>query len=407
MEDFFNTFYKGYNNTDIPNYTINLLEYQEYERQKNRVLSEDHYVSDPVKNKIKEFNNCYKIECLSKLQKNFYPYTENSYMPCIEIYYFTKNKANKNNINNIKIKINPLIRRIFFISNLYSKLSKDSTPLKCIICPTILKKKIPSNKIVLGPNNVNSGLSIPSHREIVIWREEELNKVLTHELIHTFKLDEMLYETNDIKKYIYNTLNISKNTEINPNEAYTEALTILLNTIFNIVDLNNKNKNNKNNNNKNNNNKNNKNSYQYKKYVKQINDEIDFSIKQASKILIYNSYSSFDELISSKNNTINSNNKNKKNNNKWKQESNVLSYYILKIAILYNLNDFFKYLKTTDNLYINNTNNFIRLLDKSLNNKDFINKINNTMINQENKNNLYKRQMQSPLSKNTLRMSYY
>lgn len=361
MEQFFNTFYDGYNNTKEPNYKIIKLNNEKFFKQKNRILTEDSFISNPIKNEIKKFNNCYKIECLSKLQKDFYPYNSNKYMPCIEIYYFTKNKE----IQNKQIKA--ILLRLFFISNLYSKLSQDSTPVKCWICPTHLKKLMPKNSNnrnknkILGPNEVNSGLCIPSYREIILWRNEELNKVLIHELIHTFNLDEKLYETNNLKNYIYKTLNISRKTKINPNEAYTESLAIILNTIFNMVDENNNSMSTKD---------------LYKKYTNQINTEIDFSINQASKILLYNGYTNINELFKSNN----SNNKyiNKKYQDiQWKQNTNVLSYYILKIAILNNSKKFINYLKDTNNLYINNSHNFIKILNKSLDNKAFINKINN------------------------------
>jgi len=382
MEQFFNTFYDGYNKTKEPKYTVLKLNNNQSIKQKNRLLMENDFISNSIKNEIKNFNNCYKIECLSKLQEDFYPYNSNKYMPCIEIYYFIKNKNNINkNKKTLNKKIKPILRRLFFISNLYSKLSQDSTPVKCWICPTYLKKRILHNNKnnILGQNEVNSGLCIPSYREIVLWREEELNKVLLHELIHTFNLDKILYETNNLKNYIYNTINVSRKTEINPNEAYTESLAILLNTIFNIIDKNNTNNISK--------------KDLYRKYIKQIKTEIQFSINQASKILLYNGYSNINELIKSRNS---------KNNNiyKWKQNTNVLSYYILKIAILYNLKQFIIYLKHTNNLYINNSNNFIKILDESLNNKAFIKKINDNI--KKIKDNRYKN-----INNSNLRMSVY
>jgi len=378
MNQFFNTFYDGYKNTSIPKYKIFKLSNNQTNKEKNIILLEEQFISNNVKNEIKKFNNCYKIECLSKLQKNYYPYNSNKYIPRIELYYFTKNKNNNEHLPTKKINI--LLRRLFFISNLYSKLSQDSTPVRCWICPTYLKKRLPSNKNnILGPNEVNSGLCIPDKRNIILWRNEELNKVLIHELIHTFKLDKKLYETNLLKNYIYNTINISKKNEINPNETYTETLAILLNTIFNIIDKNNINSISK--------------KSLYRKYIKQINTEIEFSINQASKILLYNGYTNINELINK--------NTNKKNNiYNWKQNTNVLSYYILKIAILYNLKQFIIYLKHTNNLYINNSNNFIKILDESLNNKAFIKKINDNI--KKIKDNRYKN-----INNSSLRMSVY
>ena len=407
MNKLFNSFYDGYINTKLPSKNnINIRSISTPEElliHKNSFLNEDNFISNKIKNEIKKYNYCYEIKINpSKSIISFYPYESNKYMPQITIYYLMKNKKEPS----LKY-ISSQLRRICFISNIYSKHNSDSTPLKCWFCPTSNMKLLPqissstpsSTPIILGPNNVNSGLSIPDIRHIKIWRKEELNKVLTHELIHTYKLDKAIYNTNEVNDYIRTILNISPSNEINVNEAYTEGLTTILNTIFIMID------------DKINNNINTQS--QYKKYKSILNTELDFSINQTAKILHYNGFNNINELfIKPVKNIKNINNINNINNNhkkhKWKQNSNVLSYYLIKTALLNNLNDFIKFLKSTNCFKVTNQNipQFKLLLNKSLRNKNFIKKVNTKMRNIN--TNTHLRNTNTKLKENSsLRMTFF
>ena len=390
MNKLFNSFYDGYINTELPskkNIHIKSISTSELLIHKNSFLNEDNFISNKIKNEIKKYNYCYEIKINpSQSFTSFYPYESNKYMPHITIYYLMKNKKEPS----LK-SISPQLRRIFFISNLYSKHNSDSTPLKCWFCPTSNMKLLPQipastsrststlTPIILGPDNVNSGLSIPDIRHIKIWREEELNKVLTHELIHTYKLDKAIYNTNEVNDYIRTILNISPLYEINVNEAYTEGLTTILNTIFIMIDdkINNINT-----------------QSQYKKYKSILNTELDLSINQKAKILHYNGYNNINELfiqpVKNINNMNNIDNINNNKQHKWKQKTNVLSYYLIKTALLNNLNDFIKFLKSTNCFKVTNQNipQFKLLLNKSLRNKNFIKKVNTKMRNINRKTHL-------------------
>ena len=413
MNKLFNSFYDGYINTKLPSKNnINIRSISTPEElliHKNSFLNEDNYISNKIKNEIKKYNYCYEIKLNpSQSITSFYPYESNKYMPYITIYYLMKNKKEPS----LK-SISPQLRRICFISNLYSKHNSDSTPLKCWFCPTSNMKLLPqiplsmpsstpssmpsskpsSTPIILGPDNVNSGLSIPDIRHIKIWREEELNKVLTHELIHTYKLDKEIYNTNEVNDYIRTILNISPSNEINLNEAYTEGLTTILNTIFIMID------------DKINNNINTQS--QYKKYKSILNTELDFSINQIAKILHYNGYNNINELFIKPVKNINNMNNNHKKH-KWKQNSNVLSYYLIKTALLNNLNDFIKFLKSTNCFTVTKQNipQFKLLLNHSLRNKNFIKKVNTKMRNTN--RNIHLRNTNTKLKqKSSLRMTFF
>lgn len=83
---------------------------------------------------------------------------------------------------------------------------------------------------IIDTEHINSGLCIHTNDKnaahIIIYRKEDLLKVLIHEIIHYLNLDLKFYDEKNI--YIENRIQTFipslKNTEINFNEAYTEAL---------------------------------------------------------------------------------------------------------------------------------------------------------------------------------------
>ena len=103
---------------------------------------------------------------------------------------------------------------------------------------TDCKKQINNQYRILTSKNVNSGLTIHELNtfKIIIFRKEEMEKVIIHELIHAlnidipFRKDFQLYE-NSIKCHF----NVSKTNQINIFEAFTEALGVYYNTLFNCI----------------------------------------------------------------------------------------------------------------------------------------------------------------------------
>lgn len=90
--------------------------------------------------------------------------------------------------------ISLMLGRIHFMR----KLVKNNKPLLIWIWPTPWKKTLPPKNKPFTESMINSGstslyVSGPKSRdngEICLWREEEILKVLVHELIHSFRLDE-------------------------------------------------------------------------------------------------------------------------------------------------------------------------------------------------------------------------
>ena len=87
----------------------------------------------------------------------------------------------------------------------------------------------------IGPNQINSGstshnFNYDNPNPILLWRDEEVYKVLIHELLHSFLYDYKLIgiNTSPIRK-LYN---ISKDTKICLSEAYTETWAVFLHSLI-------------------------------------------------------------------------------------------------------------------------------------------------------------------------------
>ncbi|CAH6421798.1 Hypothetical protein KVN_LOCUS485 [uncultured virus] len=201
----------------------------------------------------------------------------------------------------------------------------------------------------LGPSNINSGSTL-SGSYINIWRSEELDKVLIHELIHYLNFD-FKYNSKGceiIEDYI-TKFNI--NGEIKLNEAFTETLALIIHSIYL--------------------------SYKISKSINYfdniINYEINFSLFQCYKILNY-----FD---------ININNFFINNSKTIIQTTDVFSYFIIKTFIILSLDQFLKFIDK--DIYFNERYlEFIELVNNSLNEKNnfmkLIEKFNKIYINKKN-----------------------
>lgn len=87
------------------------------------------------------------------------------------------------------LRINKIIKLIHKLQKYY----KTTVPIKIILIPTSLKKQLPkAQNQIIGVNECNSGATISygkADKYIIIWRDEELEKVIIHEFIHYYGLD--------------------------------------------------------------------------------------------------------------------------------------------------------------------------------------------------------------------------
>ena len=248
-----------------------------------------------------------------------------------------------------------LINKIDSILNFFNYLTNKNNFYEVQIYLSDEKKKINSNHNFLGPDNINSGLTLPGHY-IILFRKEEMIKVLFHELIHYLDLDMRNYQKELF--FLYDKVNLKADI-INPNEGYTEILALIL---LNIWESNYKN-------------------IKINNFLeKKLNFELYWSFIQITKILKFFNYKSFDKLF--------------KNENIFYQKTNVLSYFFFKTILLLNINSIFKDL-TLDNLYINKSRfNIIKNNSDLKDLKEYID-----IVYQEYDTNKF--------DKNTLRMTFF
>jgi hypothetical protein len=134
-----------------------------------------------------------------------------------------------------------IIQRIIRIVGFYVEYTMNHTKLPDITIYYIDNNKmLPSDSRdkVLGKDVINSAFK--NNNDIVIYRNEELFKLLTHELIHYYDIDSFVKEDTRTSVALLKIYNIEKqkNQDLKVYEAYTEAIATVLNIIFSIKTLN-------------------------------------------------------------------------------------------------------------------------------------------------------------------------
>jgi hypothetical protein len=154
-------------------------------------------------------------------------------------------KCTNNKFIKIVKRLPQLLRMIEFIKNG----NKENIVIYLLL--SNLEKKI-DNNIKIKPKNINSGYTDIVNRYIFIWREEEFEKVLFHELVHFYDIDhrdeiyniyleyESLYESiTDLKGITYNLIYLSLITNkkldklINYEFSFIHNQSIMINNLIN------------------------------------------------------------------------------------------------------------------------------------------------------------------------------
>lgn len=201
---------------------------------------------------------------------------------------------------------NPNLELIAIIIDAMDQLSKKyntntPVPVDLTILCTNKKKSIISNNKSLGPNNINSGSTLPG-RNIVCWRQEELYKVLIHELIHFHNFD--FHDTDPNYEPLESMINLPKIIGSDKlNESYTETVAIIIMCIL-VMEQKNP-------------------TFQYDLFTDLLKKEILFSMFQVAKVLNKLGASSLTDYFNNKI-TI-------------EQTTSFRSYFIIKLLLLLNL----------------------------------------------------------------------
>ena len=90
------------------------------------------------------------------------------------------------------------IKIIVFIIEYLKEKTQNNKKVKIYLVLSTLEKQFPTDTKIMGIKNANSGYNDTSKDIIFIWRKEEFEKVLFHELIHNFRLDKRDDHVHDI-----------------------------------------------------------------------------------------------------------------------------------------------------------------------------------------------------------------
>lgn len=223
--------------------------------------------------------------------------------------------------------------------------NKCSKTLKIYLYLTDFQKHLPTVQIdILGPLHVNSAFttSCSENAEIIIYRKEEWFKVFIHESFHSFGLDFSGMNNNKVTKYIKNIFRVE--SKVNLYESYTECWAEIINLSFCSFCVS-------------------KDKNDSDEFISNFNTlidyEISYSLFQLVKTLNYQNLKYNDLFFSST----------------YKENSNILAYYIIKTILMVHYKQFllwcennneklFEFNKTTSSL-----NKFCQFI-KAIHNSD-------------------------------------
>ena len=244
------------------------------------------------------------------------------------IIYTKKYKVSFYIENNDKLDLDKEIKKIFiwfFIANAYSN-EKCSQYLNVNLYLTELKKVLPNNAKIIKPEHANTAFttSCKKHTEINLFRKEEWFKVLIHETFHCSGMDFSELEHSSSNKKVLTIFPV--NSDVRLFETYCEMWAEIINVMFisyNKLETNE-----------------NLNEEMYNKMIlhteKMLYYERVFSLFQCAKVLHFfgikyrNLYEK--DLTSMKLRT-----------SRYKEETQVLSYYIIKSIYMFFVNDFIEW----------------------------------------------------------------
>jgi hypothetical protein len=270
--------------------------------------------------------------------------------------YFEKNQ----DVEEIILRIMNIVTIMHEINKSIIKTNVDKLNLNIFLGKQ--RKEITSNNI-LTPININSGSCLRGVF-VNIWREEELEKVLFHELQHFYSCDFHTFNKNYDKIHSFVREQFDIIGDDKSNESINEMMAILLHSI-----------------------------YQSERLHMEIDMiysyEIFFSLFQIAKIIRFFNGNSYDELF-----------KSNKKHIKIKQTTSVVSYYIIKGILLFNINSTMDFIEKV-NLKVDDNKILLykEYLEQILNKKEDIREIVNKFI------EIYKELEPNKFISKTLRMS--
>jgi hypothetical protein len=252
-------------------------------------------------------------------------YSFNLFERNIIIHFIIEDDNPEMYINKYNSYVDQILLWLYIINDYAS--NSCSKVLTLFIYHTSLKKTLPHSSIeVLNENNVNTAFTRTclKNSEIVVYRTEEWFKVLMHESFHNFALDFSDMDTTVCHADILSIFPV--NSEVNLFEAYTEFWARIMNVLF-CSYFNSKNKN------------------DFNEFLSNteyfMNFESNFSFFQLIKVLDFmnidyrNLYEKTD-VSANLRTTL------------YKEDTNILSYYVITTILIYNYQSFLYWCKTNN-----------------------------------------------------------
>jgi hypothetical protein len=149
----------------------------------------------------------------------------------IKVFFIVEESIDRIKIETYNKHIDNIVMWIYILNEYGSK--KCSANFTTYFYFTKLEKKVPDSNIdIIDQIHVNTGFTTtcPVDSEIVIFREEEWFKVFMHETIHNFALDFSDMNNTSCHRTILNIFKVS--SQVNLYEAYTEFWAEIMNILF-------------------------------------------------------------------------------------------------------------------------------------------------------------------------------
>lgn len=250
-------------------------------------------------------NNFVGLDILQELETNDIGYINIEYDDCkLKLYYPLQFYTDEY----IQKKILMIIKIVMIMKKIHLSIDSNKMNFNLYIYLSKQRKILPTNNDYITPLNMNSGSTM---KEIIlsVWRDEELEKVLIHELCHYINVD--FYYQDDGYSELDNSLQeiFDIKGHNNPNESYNETLAGLINICLQSV-----------------------------KYNFDVNDiffyELEFLYIQVAKIILFLKGDNYEQLFKSTENHL-----------IIQQNTSALSYIILKMILFHNYKQTIKFIE--------------------------------------------------------------
>lgn len=290
-------------------------------------------------------------------------YTFSLFNRNIKLIFITEEEDIESKIVTYNEYVDSMIIWIYILNEYSSK--SCSKNLTIYLYFTSLEKKLPKSHIeILNEIHINTAFTTtcPKDSEIVVFRKEEWFKVFIHETFHNFALDFSDMENTECNNHILSIFKVQ--SHVNIYESYTEFWAEIINSLFcSFFTLTNK-------------------------------ENVDEFLILSEKFINYERCYSFFQLIKTLDfmglqyKDLYSNTKKSEllRNTMYKEETNVLAYYVIKTIMMNNYQGFLSWCENNNDPLlqfkktISNQNSFCYFIEKNYKTNTMLENIKNTEL---------------------------